>query len=180
MDPAESSDASYWVDIAGELDGPVEILTERLCDKIKTMSANDLKTAADVAVKWHNESLDTDLKVLQSESISKVVSIILSGRNGRGAMKYKVYCLAFACDLAALNGLPSMRQAVREINAECGTTYTVAAMSKETIAMRDLLWMRTNANFKSAPAVAAYKKVQKERHWRREKMKKRKEQSCKS
>lgn len=183
MDPAESNDASYWVDIAQELDGPVDILAERISQTVKTLSTHDARIAAQIAFKWHGESLDEDLKTIQSESISKVVSIILSGRNGKGSMKFKVYCLAFACDLASLNGLPSMREAIKEINDEAGlgkNGYTVAAMSKESILLRDLLWLRSNANFKSDAAVEAYRKVQKERHWRREKLKKRKENKCKS
>ena len=183
IDPAESNDASYWVDIASELDGPVDILAERISETIKTISTSDARIAAQVAVQWHTESLDEDLKTIQSESISKVVSIILSGRNGKGSMKFKVYCLAFACDLASLNGLPSMREAIKEINEEAGlgkNGYTVAAMSKESILLRNLLWLRTNANFKSESAVEAYRKVQKERHWRREKLKKRRENKCKS
>jgi len=179
LDPAESHEASYWLDIASELDGPVDILSEKLMSGIKTLSSSQARHAAQVAYQWHKETIDEDIKNTHAETISKVVAIILSGRNGRGKMKFKVYCLAYACNLASLNGLPSMRQAVAEINKECGTDLTVAAMSKETITLRDLLDLRTNANFKSASAVASYQKVQEERHWRREKMKRKKEKTCK-
>lgn len=180
LDPAESNEASYWIDIASELDGPVDVLSEKISDKIKTLSTSHARQAAEVAYQWHKDAIDEDIKNTHAETISKVVSIILSGRNGKGRMKFKVYCLAYACNLAALNGLPSMRQAVREIIKEYGIKLTVAAMSKETITLRNLLDLRTNANFKSASAVASYQKVQEERHWRREKIKKKKELTCKS
>lgn len=157
MDPASAPEASYRVDIAGEVDGPEDLLAEIICKQIPGATLTQTLACARHVYEWTQARAAEEVKISLSQTISRVVAVLLRPGN----TKMACWALGFACDLGSLNGMPSMRAAAREFG------WTVAALSKRTIWWRDHLGIRTNANFKSAGAVESYRSVQRGNHWRR-------------
>lgn len=157
MDPALAAEASYWVDMAAEVDGPVDVLAEIISQHIPGATLTETRNCAKHVYEWTQYRAAQEVKISLSQTMSRVVAVLLRPGN----TKMACWALGFACDLGSLNGMPSMRAAAREFG------WTVAALSKRTIWWRDHLGIRTNANFKSAGAVEAYRSVQRGNHWRR-------------
>ena len=157
MDPASAPEASYRVDIAGEVDGPEDMLAEIICAQIPGATLTQTLACARHVYEWTQARAAEEIKISLSTTISRLVAVLLKPGN----LKMACWALGFACDLGSLNGQPSMRACANEYG------WTVAALSKRTIWWRNHLGMRKNANFKSEGAVESYRSVQLRNHWRR-------------
>lgn len=91
--------------------------------------------------------------------LKTLIALLLSEPNLRIAGA----ALAFAADLAALNGLGTQRKYSISIGV------TPAAISKKVVKFRDLLNLPDNAHGKSKKARQSYSDAQKRKHWRKRK-----------
>ena len=157
MDPTWAPEPSYRVDIAGEVDGPEDLLAEIICAQIPGATLTQTLACARHVYQWTQARAAEEVKITFSQKISHVVSLLLLPGN----TKMSCWALGFALDLGCLNGMKSMRAAARS------NGWTVAAMSKRKIWWTDQLGIRLNANSKSLVAVKSYKSVQRGNHWRR-------------
>ena len=157
MDPASAPEASYRVDIAGEVDGPEDLLAEIICKQIPEATLTQTLACARHVYEWTQARAAEEVKITFSQKISAIVALLLIPGN----TKLSCWALGFALDLGALNGMESMRAAARS------NGWTVAALSKKKIWWTGALGIRLNSNSKSTGAVASYRSVQRGNHWRR-------------
>jgi hypothetical protein len=132
----------------------VESERDELCEALDLSPAQaSLVTAfvqAEVA-KATAQSRQDDLQI--------VVSLLLETPNVRIAAAG----LAFAADLAALNGLGSQNEYAEKIG------FSRSAISKSVRQWKSALGLRTNGHMKSDEAVEKYKHIAKTDHWRNKK-----------
>ncbi len=147
-DAAEKPQSSEEVDFAAAAD----TLADLLCEQFDLTEGQ----AAGI-VDWHQAQLDSDALAFQATLFQRLIGAFLATSNPR----VEAAGLAFAANLAALNGLGSMRQFSRE------TGISVATVSKSARRWRANLNLPRSPHMKSDAAAEKYSQVQKRNHWRR-------------
>ena len=147
-DVAESSMASYSVDLGGLIDGPVEELQEKF-----HMPG---WLAVEVA-KWSEARVEREAEARKARTIVKIAGVFLQASN----VKTQAAGLAYACDLALTSGLGSMR----EFAAALG--LSVEAISRPARWWRKELGLPTGSHMKGDDHCEKLSKAQHEKHWRK-------------
>lgn len=151
-DAAELPAASYRVDIGTQVD--------TLADEIGSMFELPQQTSLPLAA-FMVRAIETRSIKFRAALLMKLCGAFIDGRNP----KLLAAGLAFAANLAALNGLKTQRQHAKKIGV------TPAALSKVTKFWQEELELAVSPHMKSAAACGAYSRVQKgDAHWRKQKV----------
>lgn len=105
---------------------------------------------------WHLKQIAVAVDKEKSNYLQLIVGGLLSSKNP----KLNSAGLAFAANLAALNGLPCQREYARQNHV------SASAVSKLVKAWQVTLGLRPSAHQKSEKACATYATVGKNHHWR--------------
>jgi hypothetical protein len=149
-DAAESPACRTEIDIAAELDTAPEELADTLgIDPVRALRV----------IQWADSIMHRALCRHEAHLLQLVVGGLLQAKNP------KLHCagLAFATDLAALNGLGSQREYARRNNISRSAVSKVNRFWKRTLGLKQSPHQKTEA------ACETYSRVQKQKHWRRRK-----------
>lgn len=149
-DAAERPEASFVVDMAVALDVTEELLAEELGVGIEE---------ARRFVAWHMERVGRESIAYKARLFQTLVAGFLEATNPRLAAAG----LAFATNLAALNGLGAQDEFAKRIGVRR------ASVSKSTKWWQRELHLPTSSHMKSEGACTVYSKVTRLKHWRRKK-----------
>lgn len=146
-DIADTPLARIDPDFAAAIDRPEEILAEIFNIPLET---------AKKILQWHTQQLTAAIRSAEAQHLQIIVGGLLSANNP----KLSSAGLAFAANLAALNGLPSQREYAKlnHISPE--------AISKMVRAWSAALGLMPSVHQKSPQARQAYSEVGRTRHWR--------------
>lgn len=146
-DIADTPLARVLPDYAASIDKPHEILADEF--GISAEKAARL-------IQWHNLEIQAAVDREKSNYLQLIIGGLLSSKNP----KLNAAGLAFAANLAALNGLPCQREYARQNH------ISASALSKVVKAWSHTLGLRPSAHQKSEQACATYSEVGKKNHWR--------------
>jgi hypothetical protein len=146
-DIAETHLARTDTDYALEIDKPEEILADEF---------GIPATAAIKILAWHQREVISAVEKEKADYLQIIVGGLLSAKNP----KLNSAGLAFASNLAALNGLPCQREYARQIHV------SPSAISKVVRAWSRVLGLRPSAHQKSEEACQKYARIGKAKHWR--------------
>jgi len=136
--------------MAGDLDTETDEVRERfLKHRISSELASDL-------VAWKKEIEDASGKHLGGDVVAKFVRRMLEPGN----ITLRVIAYSFAFGLNRMHGWKSLREAAREFG------YTVAALSKEQIRIREQYGLPHNEHSKAAEVCDSYRRSQLAKNWR--------------
>lgn len=139
--------ARTYTDYAAAIDQPHELLADQF--QITLEKATRL-------IAWHNKEIQAAVDREKSNYLQLIVGGLLSSKNP----KLNAAGLAFATNLAALNGLPCQREYARQNH------ISASAVSKVVKAWSRALGLRPSAHQKSEQACLTYSEVGKANHWR--------------
>lgn len=111
-------------------------------------------------LEWHLEGVEAALRIHEADLLAIVVGGLLASDNVRIATAG----LAFATGMAATSGLGTQAQFARS----AGVSRTI--VSRSTLAWKRQFNLRANVGQKSDEACATYSAVNRERHWRKQKV----------
>ena len=152
-DAASLPAASFSEDLGARID----TLADEIAEKFGIAERTAVPLAGFLARAIEREAL-----VYKAMLFQKVCGEFLNAKNP----KLLAAGLAFAANLAALNGLKSQRDYARRIHV------TPAALSKVTKKWQRELGLTTSAHMKNEAACQSYSKIQSgDRHWRKQKAK---------
>lgn len=146
-DIADTPLARIDPDYAAEIDQPHETLADEF---------NITDTQARAFLTWHYAAVTAAVDREKANYLQLIVGGLLSSKNP----KLNAAGLAFAANLAALNGLPCQREYARQNHV------SAQAISKVVTGWQRALSLRPSAHQKSAQACETYSRVGKARHWR--------------
>lgn len=147
---------SYKVDMSEGLD--------RLTDQFQEMLDIDEEKARKLA-KWHYQHVSAEVTKREGFLLQRIVA----GFIGTSNAKLSAAGLAFAADLAALNGLKNQAEYARKNNV------SRSIVSRHTKFWSRLLELRPSSHMKSEEACEKYAEIGKTQHWRKKKYGKRKD-----
>lgn len=150
-DVADTPLARIDFDVSQAIDQPVEILAEQF--------NIPLQTAKEI-LDWHRSEMNDAIRSAEASHLQIIVGGLLSARNP----KLSAAGLAFAGNLAALNGLPSQRDFARENH------ISPEAISKMVRMWSSALGLNPSVHQKSANACRIYSRIGKTAHWRSKKV----------
>jgi len=151
-DIADSSLAKCETDMADIFDKPEDDLADRFGITPKQAAA---------IIQWHTTEVENATRREKANYLQVIVGGLLSSKNP----KLNSAGLAFAANLAALNGLPCQREYARQNH------ISASAISKVVRAWQKSLDLMPSAHQKSEKACEVYSQVGKNRHWRAQKVK---------
>ena len=146
-DIADTPLARTDTDYAAAIDRPHESLADEF--GISPAQASRL-------IAWHTNEVQAAVDREKANYLQLIVGGLLSSKNP----KLNAAGLAFAANLAALNGLPCQREYARQNHV------SPSAISKVVKAWSNTLGLRPSAHQKSVEACATYSEVGKKSHWR--------------
>jgi hypothetical protein len=149
-DAADTPAASYTEDLARRLDK----FSDQMVEKFGLQTRTAIPLASFIIHTIEQESIS-----YKAWLFGKVCGVMLNAKNA----KLAAAGLAFASNLASLNGLGSMRQYGRKIGV------SVEAVSKVKRKWQAELLLDSKAHSKTPEACANYAIAAKEKHWRRQK-----------
>lgn len=152
-DMAESSMARVESDVAEEIDAKSE--AGGIADEFGV----SLQTAQRILA-WHKGQIKGALLSREADLLSVVVGGLLATKN----IKISAAALAFASNMAAVNGLGCQSEYARKL----GVSRTI--LSRAVVAWGRQLGLHPSAHQKSEKACATYSEVGKTNHWRRTKV----------
>lgn len=152
QDPAESNAASFTPDIASAVDSLAEILAERFRISIE---------AAKQIAAWHKSTVESESIAYKAFLLQRMIAAFIEPGN----LRLRAGGLAFAANLAALNGVGTLRDFAARINV------SPAAVSKVKKWWQTELALPPSPHGKSREACANYSTAQKNKHWRYKKCK---------
>lgn len=135
-----------------EIDKPEEIIADLF---------NITKSQAQSILQWHQAEVENATRREKANYLQIIVGGLLSSKNP----KLNSAGLAFAANLAALNGLPCQREYARQNH------ISASAISKVVRAWQKSLTLTPSAHQKSEKACRIYSEVGKNHHWRGRKIK---------
>lgn len=149
-DAAESAAARTEIDMAAELDTPADTLADQLGISPKT---------ATKVLQWVQAEVRNRIMQHEANLLQLVVGGLLAAKNP------KLSCagLAFAADLAGLNGLGN------QTDYATANGISRSAISKVKRFWKRMLRLRDAPHSKSERACTTYAQVGKEHHWRKRK-----------
>lgn len=147
-DIADTPLARTEVDFASQIDTPDEEIAERFGISVKQ---------ARLLLAWHQTAVETAIRQAQAQYLQVIVGGLLSAKNP----KLSAAGLAFAGDLAALNGLHCQREYAKQLHV------SPSAISKVVKAWQRALGLRPSAHQKSEAACRTYSTSGKANHWRK-------------
>lgn len=147
-DAADSSAASYSVDVAGVVDGPAE----QLCE----LAGISMEQARKV-VAWADARVEREAADRKSRVVVKVAGAFLNCANA----KLMAAGLAYASDLALTTGMGTMNDYAASI-----------AVSRQAVSKVAKFWQRElelapGSHMRDEEKCAAYSQAQKAKHWRK-------------
>ena len=151
LDMGDLPSASCRVDMAAETDTFGETLAESL--------GIDVEKANHLAL-WLEEEIEQRALSFRARDLNRISGVFIDSKNP----KLFSAGLAFAANLASLNGLGTQAEYARRLG------LTRAAMSKATKFWQRFLGLPPSPHMKSSQACEHYRKKAREDHWRRRKV----------
>lgn len=146
-DAPELPEASYVPDIAGGVEGEAGELADLLAINVAT---------AKRVLAWHRKRVENEAQAYRAFLFQRLIAGFLMPGN----LRVRAGALAFAADLAALNGMSTIRAFAKSIG------MSPFGVSKVVTYWRELLDLPANRHSKTREARAAYSRAQHEKHWR--------------
>lgn len=151
-DPADRPSASISIDIAAAVD--------TLADWLAEEHGISLGAATAIA-NWHNATVEAEAMAYKAFLFQRLIAGFIEPGN----LRIRAAGLAFAANLAALNGIGTLREFARK------NGVTPAAVSKEKRRWQKDLKLPPSPHGKSEAACQNYSTAQKAKHWRNKKCK---------
>lgn len=132
-------------------------------DEPEDTMADEFGISPEIARKilsWHSFQIDIAVQQEKANYLQIIVGGLLSSKNP----KLNAAGLAFAANLAALNGLPCQREFARQNH------ISASAISKVVRAWSKALDLRPSAHQKTNEACEVYSHIGKQGHWRSKKV----------
>ena len=146
-DIADTPLARTDTDYAAAIDKPSEILADEFGITFQQATA---------LLEWHQKEIELAVNREKANHLQLIVGGLLASKNP----KLNAAGLAFAANLAALNGLPCQREYARQNHV------SASAISKVVKGWQRALGILPSAHQKSESACQTYSEVGKTRHWR--------------
>jgi len=151
-DPADRPAASASFDIAAAVDTLADMLAEE----------HGISSEAAAAIaKWHTRNVEAEAISYKAFLFQRLIAGFIEPGN----LRIRAAGLAFAANLAALNGIGTLREFARK------NGVTPAAVSKEKRRWQKDLKLPPSPHGKSEEACQNYSHAQKSKHWRKTKCK---------